>query len=810
MALPSLMLAALGSSAYASNTDLVNPLIGNTGPEPNYAGGMIPSVAPPFGMTRWVAQTHQNWVSKTPYNWTDSDYIHGFVGTHQPAIWMGESGLVAVVPGASDAAVNAIFEDRGLRKAQEKFGASLYEVELLPENGGSINVEMTATSRVGHLRFTFDAKSQPYILIQASRPSQLFHSTPSSSHFNTTYPDGYVHIYAQQQQICGYSTEMQDTVIAPVSTTALWQEHLREGTGHGGFKGWFCARFDAPFAGHGLTQGKEQREDDIDGFGAELSAYARFALDQKTVNVRIATSFISMEQALYNLEQEAPDGISFEDTEAKTRAEWEEKLNRVELKGGSKDNQTTLVTAVFHALQYPYEISEYGKYYSALDDQVHEGVSYSGYSIWDTYRAEWGFLLLMAPERIPGMIQSMLNDYKEGGWLPMWKNLIETNIMIATHADSLIAEAVLKGFDYGYDLDVAWDAVWKDATVPPVKDWETLYEDREEGVDYEVRAGLSTSYGLPEKGWVNDDVHSESVSRTLGYAYDDYAAAQLAKRLGKPAWIVDMLLKRSMTAPWLVWNADAISQDDYPSDEDKKRFEGKTKGFVQGRNSDGSWAAPTSGFTEGDKWAYSFDIAHDIPGLVEKRGGNEAFVESLDEHYDGGWDWFGNEPSHHIPYLYTLAGRPDLTQRRVREVAGSNFNATPFGLSGNEDCGQMSAWFFFSALGFYPVNPVSLQYVVGTAFFDKMTVRIPVPKHHGAEAKSEKFYEEATHSYVLTVEAEGAQEKLYVKTLWVNGEERPIREVGYDEFGKGGHIRFEMSAEPVLEDSRGAIVHEEL
>ncbi|KAK0227101.1 glycoside hydrolase family 92 protein [Armillaria nabsnona] len=808
--------------AASSNVDLVNPLIGNTGPEPNFAGGMIPSVAPPFGMTRWVAQTHQNYVSRLPYNYSDSEIIHGFVGTHQPAIWMGESGMVGVVPGLSsstDGKVKARFEERGLRKrvGSEKFGVSLYEVELEIDGGGNIDVAMTATSRVGHFRFTFKTGVawHPYILLQSSRPSELFHSTPTASHFNISYPDGWARIFPEQNRICGYNSEMQDWVIAPVSSMQNVENKQRDGRGHGGFKGWFCAVFDREFDGYGVTQGSEQRDRILEGLGEEVGAFARFEYpsdqDELVVDVRIAVSFISMEQALVNLEEEVPQGTPLETTEQITRAAWEEKLDRVEVEGGKLEDRRILITSVFHALQYPYEQHEYGKYYSAYDDEVHDGESYNGYSIWDTYRAEWDFLLLFAPERIPGMIQSMLQDYKEGGWLPMWKNIVETNIMIATHADSLITEAILKGFEGGFDVDLVWEAVWKDATIPPEKDWEVKYEDREEDVDYEVRAGLSSSYADPKKGWVDDDIHSESVSRTLGYAYDDHALSLLSAHLNKSPSVTSLLHERSMRAPWLVWNSDATSVDDYVNEEDKIRFNGMTKGFVQGRNVDGSWADPTSGFTEGDKWAYSFDIVHDIPGLIEKRGGKEAFVQSLNEHYDGGWDWFGNEPSHHIPYLYTLAGRPDLTQHRVREIARANYNDTPQGLSGNEDCGQMSAWYIFGALGFYPVNPVSKEFVIGSPFFDKLTLHLPSP-----EPDASPFYDAQRQAYTLTVEKHGDPEGIYVKSVAVNGEEvdlyggNPI--IRWEDIYHGGNIDLEMSKTPVfaVSDDTTGIVHEEL
>ncbi|KAF8707237.1 hypothetical protein AX14_013672 [Amanita brunnescens Koide BX004] len=333
-------------------------------------------------------------------------------------------------------------------------------------------------------------------------------------------------------------------------------------------------------------------------------------------------------------------------------------------------------------------------YWSGYDGRVHEApASYTGYSIWDTYRAEWAWLILMAPERVPGMINSMLADYKEGGWLPMWKNIVETNIMVGTHADSLVAEAVIKGV-VGFDRELAWEAVWKDASVPPKDDSTVQYFDREENVDYEVRAGLSSVYDTPRKGWVADDIHSESASRTLDYAYDDYAAAMLARALGKPDETVDFLLRRAMEAPFSIWNSE-------------------TK-FMEARNANGSFAGQTAGWTEGDMWAYSFDVVHNIPRLIQERGGNASFVQSLDEHFDGGHNDHTNEPSHHIPYLYALAGAAYKTQERVREIAINNYNNTVNGLSGNEDCGQMSAWYIFSAMGFYPVNPVSGEYVVGS------------------------------------------------------------------------------------------------
>ncbi|KAJ7476835.1 glycosyl hydrolase family 92-domain-containing protein, partial [Mycena galericulata] len=720
--------------------DYVNPLIGNGGDTPNVSGGIIPSTAPPFAMTRWVAQTHENYVSVTPYNHTATT-IHGFQGTHQPAIWMGESGQVVVVPGIGDE-VKSTFTDRAFvfSNSTEVITPSYYRVELEAGSGDIILAEQSATSRVGHLRFTFPAGRRAYVLLEATRPSVI-----TSSPTNITYPLGSVAIDPMRREITGSNSERQDWIITPTSTA--------DSASH--FHGYFCARFDTPFATWGVIQNGSVHAEADTGEGSLLSAYARFAEGTHAVNVRVGVSFISVAQARRNLDAEIPDSVALEETARRTRAAWAEKLDRVNLEGASDADKEVFYTAFFHTLQYPYEQDEGGYYYSGYDNQVHKGESYTGYSIWDTFRAEWAWLILLAPERVPGMITSMLQDYREGGWLPMWKNIVETNIMVGTHADSLIAEAVIKGVE-GFDVDLAWEAAYRDAIVPPENDWNTSYFDREENVGYEVRAGLSSVYA--EKGWVADDVHSESASRTLDYAYDDYALSRLAEALGKPADIVTALRDRAMAAPFTLFN-DAT-------------------GFMEARNASGALAGEDAGWTEGDKWAYSFDVVHDVAALVLRRGGNASFVRSLDEHFDGGHNDHSNEPSHHIPYLYALAGAASRTQERVREIAQANYNNTPTGLSGNEDCGQMSAWYLFSALGFYPVNPVSGEYVVGSPFFDKVTLNLP------------------GQATPLTITASGAASAKYVRALRIDGKAVLSPVIQHAQIAGGADVRFEMSKVP--------------
>ncbi|OBZ74826.1 hypothetical protein A0H81_05381 [Grifola frondosa] len=697
-------------SAFAdppsSAVDHVNPFIGNGGDSPNGSGGMIPSTAPPFAMTRWVAQTRQNYVSVTPYNYTDT-FIHGFQGTHQPAIWMGESGTFVVVPGAGN--VQSVFEDRGMRFSHddEVASPSYYSVDLDALEGGKIHAEQTATSRVGHLRFTFSNTSTPYVLLEATRPSAMGPADPT----NLTFPIGSLSIDNTRREITGYNPERQDSIIGPNPRT-------------------------------------------------------------RQVSVRVGVSFISVDQARKNIDAEVADGTSLEETARETRAAWAEKLDRIKIEGATAEDNQVFYTAVFHTLQYPYEQSEDGHYYSGYDDSVHEGESYTGYSIWDIFRSEWAWLILLAPERIPGMVQSMLQDYKEGGWLPMWKNIVETNIMVGTHADSLVAEAVVKGFT-GFDVETAYKAVYKDATVPPDNDWTTVYFDREQDVGYEVRAGLSSVYAID--GWVASDVHSEAGSRTLDYAYDDYAVSVLASALSKTDDAA-RFRERALSAPFTIFNNDT--------------------GFMEARNASGSWAGQDAGWTEGDMWAYTFDVVHDVEGLIQRKGGNASFVAFLDAHFNGGGfslNWIQkrmslschsrdndqtNEPSHHIPYLYSLAGAASKSQERVRQIAQANYNNSINGLSGNEDCGQMSAWYIFSALGFYPVNPVSSGYVVGSPFFDKITIDLP----------------NATQPLGLL--SDGASNKPYIKSMTINGKDAQDPVIMHKDIASGGQIVFEMSANP--------------
>ncbi len=638
----------------------VNPLIG-TGNGPIGYGGTMPFVTPPFGMTNWTPQTRQNKLGGVSYNYDDTT-ISGFMGTHQPAIWMGDYGYVTIIPELDR--LKATPDERKLpfRHADETARPDVYSVKLDAGSSRVIKTEMTATERCAYLRFTFPANRSSMIVIEASRPDI----------------PGLARVDVARNEITGFNPARTDSNLGPLKLV--------------NFEGYFVVQFRKPFAASG-TYGPTQQDPH-----QATGAYARFNTAQnEVIEVRVGTSFLSVDQARQNLEHEIPQW-AFDSVRAKLRDAWNEKLERVSLEGASEDQRKIVYTGLYHAMLYPRIFSEYGRYYSAYDDKIHPGESYTAFSIWDTFRAEFSLLTLLAPERIDGMIRALLQNYQEGGWMPKWPNPSYTNIMIGTHADSLVAEAIRKGFK-GFDYDLAWAAVYKDAMTPPDGDTLRRWSDREQDTPYEARAGLTY---LKQVGYVPADTTAESASRTLEDSYDDWCVSQVAKKLGKES------------------DAEFFQNRAH----DYENIFNKSTGFMQARNLDGSWAAPDAGWTEGNTWVYTFAVMQDLPGLMKLMGGKENYNARLDEHFSGNHNVHKNEPSHHYGYLYDFSGEPWKTQTKVREIAAAEYANLPAGLDGDDDCGQMSAWYLFTALGFYPVNPASGEYMLGSPLFNRMSLKL--------------------------------------------------------------------------------------
>jgi predicted alpha-1,2-mannosidase len=694
--------------------DRVNPYIGTGSGKIGY-GGTMPFVTPPFGMTDWTPQTRQNKLSVVSYKYEDTT-ISGFIGTHQPAIWMGDYGYVTLMPEIG--ALKTTPEARKLpfKHSDEVARPDYYSVWMDAGNSKRIRTEMTATERCAYMRFTFPAGDDPKVIVEASRPGIA----------------GLTAVSIGNSEIEGYNPDRVDAGLGPFKLP--------------NFKGYFVVQFRQKFKVAGVYDPKSQPPAEATG------AYAKFTTtDGEVIEARIGTSFISMQQARANLSAEIPEW-DFEALRKKLREQWNEKLSRVTVEGANEDEIKTVTTALYHALLYPRIFSEQGRYYSAYDDKLHSGESYNAYSIWDTFRAENSLLTLVAPERIPGMITALLNDYKEGGWMPKWPNPSYTNIMIGTHADSLVAEAINKHFK-GFDYDLAWKAVYKDAMTPPDDDTQHKWYDREPHTPYEARAGLTY---LKQLGYIPTDKTAEAASSTLEDSYDDWCVAQVAKALGKTKDF-EFFLHRSLNYQHLF---------------------NKETGFMQGKKSDGSWADPKDGWTEGDHWVYTWAVMQDIPGLIAQMGGRDAYNTKLDEHFSGGHNVHSNEPSHHYPYLYDYSGAAWKTQAKVREIANAEYANLPSGIDGDDDCGQMSAWYLFTALGFYPVNPASGDYMIGSPLFKKMTLRLDNGK-------------------TLTVIAENNSDKnVYIQSATLDGKmlNKPV--IRYDQIMAGATLKFVMGPSP--------------
>ncbi|MFT3701103.1 MAG: GH92 family glycosyl hydrolase [Agriterribacter sp.] len=727
--------------------DYVNPLIGtaSTGFAKGLdGGGTMPSVTTPFGMTNFVAQTGENYMSRMNYFYEDSTII-GIMASHQPTVWMGDYGYVSVMP--QTGALKVLPEERALKfsHANEISTPYYYSTTLETTDNKQIKSEIAGASHCGIVRFTFPASKDAHIIVQGINLNSAIKHWANDYTQRLKTLKGYVNINKAKNEITGYNPDRMSAQIGPEMPN---------------FKGYFIIQFSKPFSNYGTWDNMDLNGSSTEQYGTRMGAYIGFETHaQEVVEVRIATSFISIEQARKNLEIELK-GKDFKALVQSTRDVWQKSLSRISVDGISEDQKTIFYTAMYHTMQLPREMSEYGKYYSGFDDKIHNGESYTDYSLWDTYRALHPLLIFTQPERVNAMVNAMLQMYKEGGRLPMWPNPAETNIMIGTHADEVIADAYIKGFR-GYDVNLAYKALLHDAMDPPLNDTGLRYGDRDPWTDYEAQAGVTY---FKKIGYVPVDKTAESVSRTIEYSVDDYAVAQMAKGLGKT--------------------------DDYKKlmalSKNYKNLYDPATGFLLGRNVDGSIAEKDTagkwqGFTEGDQWTYTFGAMHDAPGMIEMMGGKEKFIAKLDENFAGKHYRHDNEPGHHYIFLYDYCGQPWKTQELVRKNVTENFRNQPIGINGNEDCGQMAAWYIFGVMGFYPVSPASGEYAIGAPQFPSLTL------HFSAGGKQKNFTITANHL---------SEENKYIQSVKLDGNPLNKPFITHQQIINGQQLVFEMGAKP--------------
>jgi predicted alpha-1,2-mannosidase len=722
-------------------TRYVNPFIGTS----HFGGGHTsPGACIPFGMTQWTPETQEygqfDGFPPVPYYFSNST-ISGFRGSHYPSgAWMGEYGCVTLMPTTGDIKTPADKRLSTFNHRYEEASPGYYSVFL---NDYEIRVELSATLHSGIFKLTPYSESDKLNVIIDTRKS-----------------GGYVEVHPERREVVGYTRE---------NGRSITPEN---------FAGYFVIKTEKPFSSYGVWDERSVYPESVKNKGRQAGAFIRFDSDPgEEVKLKVGTSFISIDQARKNLDKEIPDW-DFNGIKLKAKHTWNDELSKIEVRGGTEDQKVIFYTALYHSLLLPRFFAEDGHYYSPFDGKVHEGIYYEDFSLWDTYRAEHPLLLLINPQRSNDMIISLLNMYDEFGWTPKWPNPGYSNVMIGTHADSIIADAYTKGIR-DFDLDKAYEAVLKNALELPSGEQAPGFRDTllPPG-EYEARGGLSL---YKQMRYIPADRVRESVSRTLEFAYDDFCIAQLAEAMGKDE-MSEYLLSRA-----------GYYRNVFDSNE----------GFVRGRNSDGSWVKPfdPTGWydyiTEGTPWHYVWYVPHDVQGLIDLMGGREKFVEKLDLFFTEGsknggtnfgenpYYWHGNEPSHHVVYLYDFAGEPWKTQKWVREIMERAYGTTPDGLCGNDDAGQMSAWYIFSAMGFYPVCPGDSSYEIGSPIFDEVVIHLDSKYYPGRQ-------------FVIKAHNVSA-ENMYIQSATLNGEPLNQPWITHEMIVNGGTLTFYMGPEPNLD-----------
>ena len=725
----------------------VNPFVGTDGHGHTFPGAVLPGgmvqLSPDNGVFGW------DWSSGYHYS---TSSIMGFSHLHRSGMGAGDWGDILLMPTTGELKVvpgSKKNPDEGYRSRfthnEEEASPGYYAVNL---KDYKIKAELTVSERAGMHKYTFPKSDASHILIDMKH---------------------------------GIRDNGTDAQIEILNNTEI--------VGHRASDGfvddknvYFCAKFSKPFSSSGTWKENNIKSGSKEESGRHIGAFVNYVTSEnETIEVKVGISYISIAQARLNLDKEIPNQ-SFDQVKENAQMTWNKALSKIEVqmdegndKAYNKEKLVTFYSALYHSLLFPAAFGDVNGKYMGLDNKVHTAQNFtysSDFSLWDTYRAQMPLLALIEPERNSDAINTMIAQYEQGGWLPAPQQFGNsyTNDMIGDHHVGAIVDAYMKGIR-DYDVDKAYEAIRKNAMeLPPA-------EHRSEG-----RFGLD--YYL-EYGYLPYDKLRESVSRTLEYSYNDWCVAQLAKALGKMD-DYKMFMKRA---------------------SNYKNIIDASTGFARPKDSNGEWIEPFNPrvigddddrhFTEGNSWQYTWFVPHDVQGLINKVGGREIFVKKLDSLFTTSSDIpasgvsdvtgmigqyaHGNEPSHHTAYLYGYAGAPWKTQNLVREVMDSLYDAGPAGLCGNEDMGQMSAWYVLSSMGFYPVAPGQNVYSIGSPEFSKVTLHL----------------DKSNNANVFVIEAKNnSKENRYIQSATLNG--NPLNRPWFEhaEIKNGGNLIFQMGPNP--------------
>ena len=704
------------TSPQTDYTQYVNPFIGAAD-----NGHTFPGATTPFGMIQTSPVTGAiGWRYCSEYVNNDS-IIWGFTQTHLNGTGCMDLGDILIMP-ATGIRTRAWDGYRShFSKDQESATPGYYSVEL---EGPNVRAELTASPRVAFHRYTYHTADSASVLIDLQ-------------HGPTWNKDQ----YHSQVSICDIQWEDSQTLTGHVRNSVWVHQDY-----------FFVLKFNRPTTGQiNLPMAETEKGQRI------VACFDMEPGDELLTKIALSTT--SIEGARKNMEAEISDW-DFESIRQTAKDNWNNYLKRIEVTG-TEAQKVNYYTSFYHTLIQPNQISDIDGMYRNANDEIVKtdgNAFYSTFSLWDTYRAAHPFYTLMVPEKVDDFVTSLVEQGEAQGFLPIWGLWgKETYTMIANHGVSVIAEAYRKGFR-GFDAERAFNMVKRTQTVSHKhkSNWENYMK-----------------YGY----FPTDLTEVESVSSTLESVYDDYAAADMAKRMGKEEDAANFNKRANFY---------------------KNLFDTQTQ-FMRPRNSDGSWKSPFDpsevahaeskggDYTEGNAWQYTWHVQHDVPGLIELFGGQEAFLNKLDSVFTVelkttqadvtgliGQYAHGNEPSHHVTYLYTMAGKPERTQELIRQIFDTQYRPEPDGLCGNDDCGQMSAWYMFSAMGFYPVDPVSGNYVFGAPQLPKIVLNL-------ANGKT------------FTVIAENlSKENKYVESITFNGEPYTLNYITHEDILKGGTLVFKM------------------
>ena len=733
------MLTCLGRPAVASDgafdpVEFVNPLMGTQSSFELSTGNTYPAIARPWGMNFWTPQTGKmgdGW----GYTYT-ANKIRGFLQTHQPSPWINDYGQFAIMPVVGTPEFDQDRRASWFSHKSEIAKPYYYEVYLAEHD---VKTELTPTDRAAMFRFTFPENEHSYVVVDAFDKGS------------------YIKVIPEENKVIGYTTK-------------------NSGGVPDNFKNYFVIEFDKPFTYEATfadaTLKEGVREQQSDHVGAVIGFKTTKG---EIVHAKVASSFISFEQASLNLKELGSD--NFDTLVQKGKDVWNKELSKIEVEGGTLDQYRTFYSCMYRSLLFPrkfYEIDALGKvvHYSPYNGKVLPGYMFTDTGFWDTFRSLFPFLNLMYPTMSKEMQEGLINAYKESGFFPEWASPGHRGCMVGNNSASVLVDAYVKGIK--------------------VDDLETLYKGLIHGTE-NVHPTVSSTGRLGHEyynklGYVPYDVKiNENAARTLEYAYNDWCIYQIAKDLGRPKKELDLYAKRAMNY--------------------KNLFDKETK-LMRGKNKDGNFMAPFSplkwgdAFTEGNSWHYTWSVFHDPQGLIDLMGGRKEFITMLDsvfavppvfdDSYYGqviheiremqimnmGNYAHGNQPIQHMIYLYNYAGEPWKAQYWLRQVMDRMYTPTPDGYCGDEDNGQTSAWYVFSALGFYPVAPGTTQYVLGAPLFKKATL-------HFENGKS------------LVVNApENSDKNIYIESMSFNGKNYTKNYLEHFELLKGGVLDIKMGDEP--------------